>query len=224
MMRSPHHENGGSIDQVIQNDRPSSVAGRGYQIGRAEVAHDGTINRTQPLPPMNGMSTNHRNGNGNGNISPPPLRKRDERHVLPRGYSNENALARRRSLRQDDSESSSGRSGRTATTLNGGSPGSPRGHQGFAGSKPANITDFFSEEVFSVVLHNPTTAHRLLRFSQSRACGENMEFLQKVCITFTVNSSSESALPQNEQMRKRSLTLFFYARLTLSDRSKLTTD
>jgi hypothetical protein len=43
-----------------------------------------------------------------------------------------------------------------------------------------NITDFFSSEVFHIVLHNPTTAHRLLRFCQSRACGENMEFLQKV--------------------------------------------
>ncbi|TVY78543.1 Phototropin-1B [Lachnellula suecica] len=43
-----------------------------------------------------------------------------------------------------------------------------------------NITDFFGSEVFHIVLRNPTTAHRLLRFCQSRACGENMEFLQKV--------------------------------------------
>ena len=43
-----------------------------------------------------------------------------------------------------------------------------------------NLTDFFSNEVFHIVLHNPTTAHRFLRFCQSRACGENMEFLQKV--------------------------------------------
>ena len=40
--------------------------------------------------------------------------------------------------------------------------------------------DFFSPEVFRIVLHNPTTAHRLLRFSQARMCGENMEFLEKV--------------------------------------------
>ena len=44
----------------------------------------------------------------------------------------------------------------------------------------STMTDFFSSEVFHIVLHNPTTAHRFLRFCQSRACGENIEFLQKV--------------------------------------------
>ncbi|KAL9127103.1 MAG: hypothetical protein Q9217_003953 [Psora testacea] len=42
------------------------------------------------------------------------------------------------------------------------------------------LADFFSQEVFQIVLHNPTTAHRLLKFSQARMCGENMEFLEKV--------------------------------------------
>ena len=42
------------------------------------------------------------------------------------------------------------------------------------------LADFFSTEVFQIVLHNPTTAHRLLKFSQARMCGENMEFLEKV--------------------------------------------
>ncbi|CAF9933996.1 hypothetical protein IMSHALPRED_009552 [Imshaugia aleurites] len=47
--------------------------------------------------------------------------------------------------------------------------------------KNANgLADFFSTEVFQIVLHNPTTAHRLLKFSQARMCGENMEFLEKV--------------------------------------------
>ena len=47
--------------------------------------------------------------------------------------------------------------------------------------KGANgLADFFSTEVFQIALHNPTTAHRLLRFSQARMCGENMEFLEKV--------------------------------------------
>jgi hypothetical protein len=174
-MRSPGLDNSASIDQVIQRERTNSMAERGYQIGRAEISQDGSINRTQPLPPMT-ASSNYRTDYTN--TSPPPIRKRDERHVLPRGYSNENALSRRRSVRQDDDESSSERSARTAT-LNG-SPGSAHGNRAFTGSKPANITDFFSPEVFRVVLHNPTTAHRLLRFCQSRACGENMEFLQKV--------------------------------------------
>ncbi|KAL8740541.1 MAG: hypothetical protein Q9190_006772 [Brigantiaea leucoxantha] len=42
------------------------------------------------------------------------------------------------------------------------------------------LADFFGSEVFQIVLHNPTTAHRLLKFSQARMCGENMEFLEKV--------------------------------------------
>jgi PAS domain S-box-containing protein len=44
----------------------------------------------------------------------------------------------------------------------------------------SRLPDFFASEVFQVVLHNPTTAHQLLKFSQSRLCGENMAFLDKV--------------------------------------------
>lgn len=40
--------------------------------------------------------------------------------------------------------------------------------------------DFFSSEIFQMVLQNPTTTHRLLKFSQDRSCGENVEFLAKV--------------------------------------------
>jgi hypothetical protein len=42
------------------------------------------------------------------------------------------------------------------------------------------FTDFFSSEVFQIVLYNPTTSHRFMRFCQTRACAENIEFLQKV--------------------------------------------
>lgn len=60
----------------------------------------------------------------------------------------------------------------------------------FSSPKPGSVVDrgnngladFFSTEVFQIVLHNPTTAHRLLKFSQARMCGENMEFLEKVRI------------------------------------------
>lgn len=45
---------------------------------------------------------------------------------------------------------------------------------------PNGLADFFSGEVFQIVLHNPTTAHRLFKFSKARMCGENMEFLEKV--------------------------------------------
>ena len=48
------------------------------------------------------------------------------------------------------------------------------------------FADFFSSEVFHLVLHNPTTAYRLQKFSQSHYCGENMEFLEKVCAVAVV--------------------------------------
>ena len=58
----------------------------------------------------------------------------------------------------------------------------PKQHGGL--ERSANgLADFFSTEVFQIVLHNPTTAHRLLKFSQARMCGENMEFLEKVGTT-----------------------------------------
>lgn len=47
-------------------------------------------------------------------------------------------------------------------------------------TKDAAIAEFFSQKTFQLVLHNPTTAHQLLRFSQDRLCGESMEFLKKV--------------------------------------------
>ncbi|KAI9675734.1 MAG: hypothetical protein M1817_001101 [Caeruleum heppii] len=45
---------------------------------------------------------------------------------------------------------------------------------------PNAFADFFSTAVFQTVLHNPVTAHRLHKFSQSRFCGENMEFLEQL--------------------------------------------
>lgn len=58
--------------------------------------------------------------------------------------------------------------------------------QSISGKTAASITsqsalpDFFSAGIFNVVLHNPTTAHRLLKFSETRLCSENVEFLSKV--------------------------------------------
>ncbi|ORY57508.1 uncharacterized protein BCR38DRAFT_354455 [Pseudomassariella vexata] len=42
------------------------------------------------------------------------------------------------------------------------------------------MPDFFGRAVFQVVLHNPTTAHQLQKFSETRFCSENVEFLGKV--------------------------------------------
>ena len=51
---------------------------------------------------------------------------------------------------------------------------------GISGSSGSRLPDFFSSGIFQIVLHNPTTSHQLLKFSQSRLCGENLEFLEKV--------------------------------------------
>ncbi len=42
------------------------------------------------------------------------------------------------------------------------------------------MPEFFSQTVFHSVLHNPTIAHQLLKFAQTRLCGENLEFLARV--------------------------------------------
>ncbi|KAK5164670.1 uncharacterized protein LTR77_009876 [Saxophila tyrrhenica] len=42
------------------------------------------------------------------------------------------------------------------------------------------MPEFFSQTVFQTCLQNPTISHQLLRFSQSRLAGENMEFLARV--------------------------------------------
>jgi hypothetical protein len=58
-------------------------------------------------------------------------------------------------------------------------------HTGITSSSLSRMPDFFRSGIFQMVLHNPTTAHQLLLFSQSRLCGENMEFLEKVGDTTT---------------------------------------
>jgi hypothetical protein len=44
------------------------------------------------------------------------------------------------------------------------------------------VADFFSADVFQTVLHNPTTCPQLTKFARTRFCGENMEFLEQVCV------------------------------------------
>lgn len=53
-------------------------------------------------------------------------------------------------------------------------------HTSATGSSGSRLADFFGAEVFQIVLHNPTTAHQLKKFAQSRLCGENLEFLEQV--------------------------------------------
>ncbi|KIV90344.1 hypothetical protein PV10_07656 [Exophiala mesophila] len=42
------------------------------------------------------------------------------------------------------------------------------------------LADFFGTDVLQMVLHDPTISHQLYRFSKSRLCGENLEFLEQV--------------------------------------------
>jgi len=71
--------------------------------------------------------------------------------------------------------------GRSLSHSNNAGPTESTSKQSAIGGMGSNaLADFFSAEVFQIVLHNPTTAHQLLKFSQSRFCGENMEFLEMV--------------------------------------------
>ncbi|KAH7312973.1 hypothetical protein BKA65DRAFT_467270 [Rhexocercosporidium sp. MPI-PUGE-AT-0058] len=140
----------------------SSVPGNAESIDQviqsshslSQVPRD-SINKTAPLPPLSPIQAQRREQ------ETPNIRTTtyEERRIASRGGDN----GKSRSTRE--SESGSSRSGGTMSA---------------AGSANGNMTDFFSSEVFNIVLHNPTTAHRFLRFCQSRACGENIEFLQKV--------------------------------------------
>jgi phototropin len=54
------------------------------------------------------------------------------------------------------------------------------GHHGNGSATKLALPDFFSREVVQMVLHNPTTAHRLRQFAESKGSAENMAFLQQV--------------------------------------------
>ena len=65
----------------------------------------------------------------------------------------------------------------------GGSGGSPRiertGGLTRSGSS-GTMMDYFSDDIFHAVLHNPTTSYRFTKYCRSRACEENIEFIEKV--------------------------------------------
>jgi hypothetical protein len=148
-----HLEEADSIDQVIQSEHSLSVSNGHPRASDSNLS----INRTAPLPPL---SPSNRS----------PRHVQSSSQAATRGGSPPRRIdtvgSRNASVRQSEEGSASSRTG-TGTTLNG---------SGLGG----NMADFFSSDVFNIVIHNPTTAHRFLRFCQSRACGENMEFLQKV--------------------------------------------
>lgn len=145
-----------SIDQVIQSGHSlDQVKTRGSQ------SHSNiSMNRIAPLLPLPQTSASSRRDD---NMRPNSHSSYEDQRAGSSGRGSDRESPKTMSTRHSDSRSS--RTGQT-TVVNG--PGRD------------NMADFFSWEVFQIVLHNPTTAHRFLRFCQSRACGENMEFLQQV--------------------------------------------
>ena len=167
-----------SIDQVIQSGQ-SLPSFEQNPLGSNSYI---SINRTAPLPPLPPSPASPSRPSCSKPPSPwldqmaPPLQSNaptstiQRRGTMSNRGERDNSSSTKRSSRGDDEASRSTKS----ETLAGSPP------RGTTGNNGVNVTDFFSSEVFQIVIHNPTTAHRFLKFCQSRACGENMEFLQKV--------------------------------------------
>jgi hypothetical protein len=178
MSHSQVPEMADSIDQVIQSGQSFSAF---EQMNPRASDSNVSINRTTPLPPLPpspAPSSRSKPSSPRHDEMSSPLRSHRpatqlecHRIVSDRG-ERENVGNKKASSRGDDEVSRSSKS----ETLAGSSAAGNNGNNGM------NITDFFGAEVFQIVIHNPTTAHRFLKFCQSRACGENMEFLQKVSL------------------------------------------
>ncbi len=152
-----------SIDHVIQNRQPLPPE---YEYPPNNNSHV-SINKTAPLPPLQITSSPQRERSmslrSSSQIQYDERRLGSSRSELAMDF----AVPKKLPLKEVvESPSSSGSQDRAASQNR--------------SRRLSNVTDFFNPEIFHIVLQNPTTAHRLLRFCQSRACGENMEFLQKV--------------------------------------------
>lgn len=131
----------------------------------AKVSHDeqNSYNRTPPLPPLSALEERSET------TSP-------ERIPTSHGSTTSPSESPRRDTHSRDTESSTRGSMRMGPSEK--ESFSSRNGLGLSGA--GNFADFFSPEVFYIVLHNPTTAHRFLKFCQSRSSSEDLEFLQKV--------------------------------------------
>jgi len=132
---------------------------------------DQVVQKTRAPPISPPASRDNPDADFDKKTSPPPspVRYRRARSINPRDQSN---AERRSGIREYTSPEDERyiRSGEIGTTV--------RDSQDE--TSMATFTDFFSSEIFHMVLKNPTTAHRFLKFCQNRDCGENIEFLQKV--------------------------------------------
>jgi hypothetical protein len=171
-----------SIDQVIQSGQSlSAFELRNPRESESNVSTNKS-NASPPLPPSPSASPSSRSKLSNPRQdqtpfslrSNPPLSSTERFGTTLNHEERDNVASRKGSSRGEDEASRSSKS----ETLAGSAA---------AGNNGMNTTDFFSSEVFQIIIHNPTTAHRFLKFCQTRACGENMEFLQKViCISTLV--------------------------------------
>lgn len=157
MSHQHSHQMSESIDQVVQNGQSYQQLSSRDNQNQSNVS----VNRTAPLSPLPRSAGGSR-------------KEYNTRPVSQSSYENQRRTVDRESpktasMRQDYDNSIG--SGSTAVVS----------------SNRDNMTDFFSWEVFQIVLHNPTTAHRFLRFCQSRACGENITFLQHVSIFLQID-------------------------------------
>lgn len=161
-------ESSESIDQIILDHQSLSPL-----PNSSHSSSNGKNSKSAAAPPIVSSPVKPRRDHVAAPSMPPTSESgQDERRATMRGQEKDGGISKKSSMTQSD-EGSTTSSGNNKT-LN----GSATGLNG-----RNDLTDFFSAEVFQIVLHNPTTAHRFLRFCQSRACGENMEFLQKVRVT-----------------------------------------
>ncbi|CZR62126.1 related to nonphototropic hypocotyl protein 1 [Phialocephala subalpina] len=164
MAYPPSQQMSDSIDQVIQSQQSLSNSQHVNTRDGPQNSSNISVNRTAPLPPVSENSGSPRRNNNS--MRSESQTSHEDRRLGSSGRGSQRESPKQTSMRQSDG--SSNRSGNTTVVSSAG--------QGNVG----NMADFFSWEVFQIVLHNPTTAHRFLRFCQSRACGENIEFLQQV--------------------------------------------
>ncbi|RDW91912.1 hypothetical protein BP5796_01306 [Coleophoma crateriformis] len=158
-----------SMDQVLQN-------GQSYQ-----ETINGTLNQYEPVSPRRFRSMSfHKNGQHDTGLQRSKSKSgpRERYGSPPLSLDREGGADGRTATMRSRETSRSGSSGGYGTATPAGARNTSAGTS--IGSE-VHITDFFSPDVFQIVLRNPTTSHQFLKFCQSRSCGENMEFLEKAC-------------------------------------------
>ena len=165
-----------SIDQVMFN------GARRNSSSKKPSRSNHSINETAPLPtPVSSRPSSSRQGSPKREqvgmslrSHPPPARNSVNGRISEEKLEKEFQNLQSTSATESDGSKQSKQSSRSSRS-NKNSFGSNHKIRG------SSVTDYFSPEVFQMVIHNPTTAHRFLKFCQSRNCGENLSFLQKVC-------------------------------------------